>query len=247
MTAAEHDLVLVVDFGAQYAQLIARRVREARVYSEIVPHTMPVSEMLARSPKAIILSGGPSSVYAEGAPGIDTGRLHGRHPRLRHVLRLPADGPRARRRGGPHRRPRVRPHRGHGQRGRHPARRHPGRAHRVDVARRLRGRGAGGLRRAGLDRRSRRSRRSRTSSAAWRACSGTPRCCTPSTARRCSSTSWSTSPTAARPGPWSTSSTSRSRRSAPRSASAARRSAACPAASTRRWRRPSCSARSATG
>ena len=68
---AEHDLVLVVDFGAQYAQLIARRVREARVYSEIVPHTMPVAEMLARDPKAIILSGGPSSVYEEGAPGID--------------------------------------------------------------------------------------------------------------------------------------------------------------------------------
>ncbi|MBB3041340.1 glutamine-hydrolyzing GMP synthase [Nocardioides soli] len=68
----EHDLVLVVDFGAQYAQLIARRVREARVYSEIVPHTMPVSEMLARRPKAIILSGGPSSVYAESAPSIDT-------------------------------------------------------------------------------------------------------------------------------------------------------------------------------
>jgi GMP synthase (glutamine-hydrolysing) len=70
---ADHDLVLVVDFGAQYAQLIARRVREARVYSEIVPHTMPVAEMLAREPKAIILSGGPSSVYEEGAPGIDTG------------------------------------------------------------------------------------------------------------------------------------------------------------------------------
>lgn len=69
--AAEHDLVLVVDFGAQYAQLIARRVREARVYSEIVPHTMPISEMLARNPKAIILSGGPSSVYEEGAPSID--------------------------------------------------------------------------------------------------------------------------------------------------------------------------------
>ena len=63
--------VLVVDFGAQYAQLIARRVREARVYSEIVPHTMPVAEVLARRPQAIILSGGPSSVYAEGAPRVD--------------------------------------------------------------------------------------------------------------------------------------------------------------------------------
>ncbi len=62
--------VLVVDFGAQYAQLIARRVREARVYSEIVPHSMPVAEMLARRPQAIILSGGPSSVYAPGAPQV---------------------------------------------------------------------------------------------------------------------------------------------------------------------------------
>ena len=60
------DTVLVVDFGAQYAQLIARRVRECHVYSEIVPSTMPVAEMLAKRPKAIILSGGPSSVYADG-------------------------------------------------------------------------------------------------------------------------------------------------------------------------------------
>ena len=62
------DTVLVVDFGAQYAQLIARRVRECHVHSEIVPSTMPVEEMVAKRPKAIILSGGPSSVHAEGAP-----------------------------------------------------------------------------------------------------------------------------------------------------------------------------------
>jgi GMP synthase (glutamine-hydrolysing) len=71
MTAGQDALVLVVDFGAQYAQLIARRVREARVYSEIVPHTMPTEEMLAKNPAAIILSGGPSSVYADGAPSVD--------------------------------------------------------------------------------------------------------------------------------------------------------------------------------
>ena len=66
-----HRPVLVVDFGAQYAQLIARRVREARVYSEIVPHTFSAEQMLAKNPAAIILSGGPSSVYAEGAPSVD--------------------------------------------------------------------------------------------------------------------------------------------------------------------------------
>lgn len=62
--------VLVVDYGAQYAQLIARRVREANVYSEIVPHTYTTAQLLAKNPAAIILSGGPSSVYAEGAPNV---------------------------------------------------------------------------------------------------------------------------------------------------------------------------------
>src|SRR3954447_13413112 len=68
---SQRDTVLVVDFGAQYAQLIARRVRECHVYSEIVPWSMPVAEMLAKQPKAIILSGGPKSVYSPGAPAID--------------------------------------------------------------------------------------------------------------------------------------------------------------------------------
>jgi len=66
-----HRPVLVVDFGAQYAQLIARRVREAHVFSEIVPADLPVEEMLRRDPGAVILSGGPSSVYEPGAPEVD--------------------------------------------------------------------------------------------------------------------------------------------------------------------------------
>lgn len=65
----------MVDFGAQYAQLIARRVREARIYSEVVPHTMSAEDVAAKNPAALILSGGPSSVYADGAPALQPGLL----------------------------------------------------------------------------------------------------------------------------------------------------------------------------
>ena len=67
------DTVLVVDFGAQYAQLIARRVREAHVYSEIVPPTISPDEIAARKPRGVIFSGGPASVHVEGSPTIDPG------------------------------------------------------------------------------------------------------------------------------------------------------------------------------
>ena len=72
--------VLVVDFGAQYAQLIARRVREAHLYSEVVPHTLTAEQILAKRPLAIILSGGPSSVYVDDAPAFDEAILHAEVP-----------------------------------------------------------------------------------------------------------------------------------------------------------------------
>ena len=96
---ASPDAVVVLDFGSQFAQLIARRVRELDVYSELLPHDTPCAEIERRGPAAIILSGGPNSVYDERRPEArrrPSGR--GRIPVLGHLLRRPADGPRARRR-----------------------------------------------------------------------------------------------------------------------------------------------------
>src|SRR2546422_3801175 len=67
------DSVLVIDYGAQYAQVIARRVRECKVYSEILPHDVPIDEIRRRRPKGLILSGGPASVYAPVAPAVNPG------------------------------------------------------------------------------------------------------------------------------------------------------------------------------
>lgn len=78
----EQQTVYVVDNGAQYAQLIARRVREAGYYSEIVPHSIDTQKLLDKNPAALILSGGPSSVYEEGAPALDPQRLNAGVPVL---------------------------------------------------------------------------------------------------------------------------------------------------------------------
>ncbi|MCJ8343677.1 MAG: gamma-glutamyl-gamma-aminobutyrate hydrolase family protein, partial [Cetobacterium sp.] len=67
----KENSIVILDFGSQYNQLIARRVREMGVYAEVVPYFEPLDKIMARKPKGIILSGGPASVYLEGAPTID--------------------------------------------------------------------------------------------------------------------------------------------------------------------------------
>jgi GMP synthase (glutamine-hydrolysing) len=81
-TCPSNELIIILDFGAQYTQLIARRVRECSVYCEILPYDTPVDEIRSRSPKGIILSGGPSSVYEEGAPRLDTETFRLGYPML---------------------------------------------------------------------------------------------------------------------------------------------------------------------
>src|SRR5450432_1918997 len=72
--AATQEIV-VLDYGGQYSQLIARRVRDCGVFSELLPHHVSIDEVARRKPRGIILSGGPASVYADGAPSLDLGLL----------------------------------------------------------------------------------------------------------------------------------------------------------------------------
>ena len=182
--APEERPVLVVDLGGQYSQLIARRVREARVYSELVGHGSTAPRLCARRTRPrVILSGGPASVYAEHAPQVDPGLYELGVPVLGicYGMQLMAQdlggkveragaASSARRRSASTRRARRGPPRG---------------ADRLDEPPRLRHRAARGRDRHRRLRRRRRSPRSRRRSAASTASSSTPRSCTRRTARRC--------------------------------------------------------------
>ncbi|MEG0831396.1 MAG: GMP synthase (glutamine-hydrolyzing), partial [Acidaminococcaceae bacterium] len=73
MEKMEHEIVLVIDFGGQYNQLIARRVRECGVYCEIIPYDYTLEQIKAKNPRAIIFTGGPNSVYGEDTPQVAKG------------------------------------------------------------------------------------------------------------------------------------------------------------------------------
>ncbi len=136
--------VLVLDFGAQYGQLIARRVRDLNVYSEIVPCDISADEIREMNASALILSGGPASVYAEDAPSIDPAILRPGPSRPRLLLRPSDHGRDARRQRRPLRGGRVRPRSAHA----HGGAAFQGHAHgadRVDEPPRRRVRGARGL------------------------------------------------------------------------------------------------------
>src|SRR5580658_4947035 len=74
-TAAATEEIVVIDYGGQYSQLIARRIRDCGVFSELLPHHVPLDEIAARRPRGVVLSGGPASVYAPGAPRLERGLL----------------------------------------------------------------------------------------------------------------------------------------------------------------------------
>ena len=112
-----HDKILIVDFGSQVTQLIARRVREEKVYSEIVPYQKAAEAFARMKPTAVILSGGPASVLDKDAPLAPQGAVRRRRAGARHLLRRAGDGASARRQGRGRPSPRVRPRRGAGHRG----------------------------------------------------------------------------------------------------------------------------------
>ena len=86
------ETILVLDFGSQYTQLIGRRIREANVYSEILPFSTPLETIERHKPKGIILSGGPDSVYEKGAPAVDPPVVQAGYSGSRCVLRHAVDG-----------------------------------------------------------------------------------------------------------------------------------------------------------
>ncbi len=243
--APGHDTVLVLDFGAQYAQLIARRIRECHVFSEVVACDVDPETVRAHDAKALILSGGPKSVYEPGAPALDPRLLELGIPVLGlcYGQQAMAQGPRRPGRGD--RGQGVRPHHPAGPaRGQRAVRRPARRPGRVDEPRRhghRRRRPAPGSWPAPTPPR---WPRSRTPSGACTGSSSTPRSPTPSGAWTCSRTSSTRRPAAGPTGPASRSSRSRRRPSGPGSATA-RCSAPCRAGSTPRW--PPCSSTGRSG
>ena len=91
MQTGNHEMILVIDFGGQYNQLIARRVRECGVYCEIVPYTYTLEQIKAKNPKGIIFTGGPNSVYGDDTPKIDPGVFELGVPGLWYLLWTSAD------------------------------------------------------------------------------------------------------------------------------------------------------------
>ena len=209
------DTVVVLDFGSQFAQLIARRVRELNVYSELLPHDTPMAELERRGAKAVILSGGPSSVYDADAPRADPALWSGRIPVLGicYGLQLMAHEL-----GGevvPSTQARVRPGDRQRDRWRRAVRRHRPRAAGLDEPRRLDRAAAGRIPANRPDRLDAVRRPGRSVPATCTASSSTPRSSTRRSAARCCATSWSASPACVRTGrppTWS-------RRRSPRSAS----------------------------
>ena len=167
------DKVLIVDFGAQYTQLIARRVREAGVYSEIVPFDKAEAALKPVLPKAIILSGGPASVHETGTPQLPPSGRQLRRAHPRHLLWRAGHGGSSRRPGGRRAYPRIRPRRAPDYRRyaaipRRLALRRP--AAGVDEPWRSRHQAPGRLpRRRGVQRRAVRGHRRRCPQALWRA------------------------------------------------------------------------------